>query len=193
MVVGPMLAAVAVAAWWFLFMVPQASKLSMDRQAEVSDQATVASLEARLSALHGEVRREAEAKGFLKAFNGAVPPAADAPLLVVQVYHLAARDHLQLQAITDNTVDPGGPGYSTIPLSIVVVGTRPGITAFVSGLYHLNRLVTIQQLVLSGSTNSDVLSGDAKNERATISATAYTTFVAPSTTSSGAAATSTSG
>lgn len=180
----PVIAVGLLAAWWFAWMTPQATKLASARQTKLNDQATIASLQAKVAQLKGVVKKEADAKHFLHIFSRAVPPAADAPRLVVDVYHLAERNHCKLQSITDNTVDTAGGGYSSIPVSLTVSGSRGGIVQFVDGLYRLKRLVTIQQLQLSGPANRDVLTGGGGTFTATISATAYTTSVTASSSAS---------
>lgn len=179
---GPLLAVALLAAWWLAWMKPQGAKLASARLQRVTDEATVASLQAKIAHLHAVAQREQKAKDFLDAFAGQIPSSPEAPQLVVQVYRLASRDHLKLESITDNAVDPAGAGYSTIPVSLTVSGPQGGITAFVSGLYHLPRLVTIQQLDLTGPANGDVVVGGGGAYHATISATAYTTSVTATST-----------
>lgn len=179
---GPLLAVVLLAAWWFAWMKPEGAKLASARLARATDEATVASLQAKITRLHAVAMREQKAKDFLKAFAGQIPATPEAPQLVVQIYHLASRDHLKLASITDNAVDPAGAGYSTIPVSLTVSGSQAGITAFVGGLYRLPRLVTIQQLDLTGPTKGDVVVGGGGPYQATISATAYTTSVTSTST-----------
>lgn len=179
---APLLVTVLLAAWWFAWMKPEGAKLATARFERASDEAMVASLQAKIAHLHAVAAREQKAKGFLKTFAGQIPATPEAPQLVVQIYRLASRDHLKLASITDNAVDPAGAGYSTIPVTLAVSGSQAGITAFVTGLYHLPRLVTIQQLDLTGPAKGDVVVGVGGGYQATISATAYTTSVTATST-----------
>lgn len=179
---GPLAGVALLAGWWFAWMSPQASKLSVAHAQQTTDQMTIAGLEARISQLHSVARKERQAKQLVRLFTRAVPPRPDAPVLVVQIYHLATAQHLQLESITDNAVDPAG-GYATIPLSLSVSGSRAGITRFVNGLYDLPRLVTVQQLQLSGPSAGNVVSATSgTNYQATITATAYTTSLTAGST-----------
>lgn len=192
---GPLAGGVLLAGWWFAWMSPQASKLTAAHQQQTADQMTIAALEAKISQLHSVAKKERQAKQLVRLFTRAVPPAPDAPVLVVQIYHLATAQHLQLQSITDNAVDPAA-GYATIPLSLSISGSRAGITRFVNGLYNLPRLVTVQQLQLSGPSNGNVVSGaGGSNYQATITATAYTTSLNATSTAgaTSTAATTSSG
>ena len=186
---GPLAGVALLAGWWFGWMTPQASKLSAARQQQTSDQMTIAGLEARISQLHSVAKKEGQAKQYLRAFSTAVPSAPDAPQLVVEVYRLATATGCKLESITDNAVN-AAVGYSTIPLSLTVTGTRPGITRFVNGLYRLPRLVTVQQLQVQGPSTGDVVRGGAGHYQATISATAYTTSLTASSTAGAASTTS---
>ena len=187
---GPLAGVVLLLGWWFAWMVPQASKLTTAHQQQSADQAAIVGLETRLSQLHGVAKKEVQAKQFLGTFAKAVPASPDAPQLVVEIYRLATAHGLHLQSITDNAVDPAA-GYSTIPLSLTVSGGRPGITRFVNGLYRLPRLVTVQQLQLTGPSTGDVLTGGGSHYQATISATAYTTSLSASSTAGAASTAST--
>lgn len=171
------------AAWWLAWMAPEAKKLSSAQQEKASDQATIANLEAKMAQLHTVAQHEAQAKRYISSFERAIPSAPNAPKLVVQIYNLATRHGLKLQSITDNAVNGSGSSYSSIPVSLSVSGSQPGIKAFVSGLYRLQRLLTIQQIQLSGPGNGDVVVGGGSGKyQATISATAYTTSVTASST-----------
>ncbi len=177
----PVAGVVLVAAWWFAWMSPESAKLSSARQQQTSDQATLVSLQARVLQLRAVAKKEHQARQLIRTFDLAVPPQPDAPTLVVQIYRLATAQGLQLDSITDNAVN-GASGYSTIPLNLTVSGGRPGITRFVNGLYDLRRLVTVQQLQVTGPSNGDVVSGRGGAYHATIAATAYTSSLGASST-----------
>lgn len=179
---GPVIAVGLLITWWLAWMQPEGAKLASAQAQQASDQATVASLQAKLSQLHGIAKREAAAEHFLKVFGNEIPSGPDAPMLVVQVYRLAQKCNLKLESITDDAVNQASPNYATIPVSLVVSGSQQGIKYFIGGLYHLPRLLTIQQLQVSGPSNGDVVQGGGGTYRATISATAYTTSVTASST-----------
>ena len=168
---------VLVLAWWFAWMSPESTKLASVRAQQASQRQTEASLTAELAMLRADATRVRIASPFLAHFAQAIPAAPDAPSLVEQVYRLAVQDNVTLQSITDDNVVSAGTGYSTIPVSMSVAGGHDALLAFVAGLYQLPRLLTIQTLDLSGTTS--VLSAGNASYTASIGATAYTTYVAP--------------
>lgn len=174
-------------AWWFAWMAPTGSRLVRAQAAEVTSRATVASLQQRLVELQRAARHAGAARAFVGRVGRAIPASADAPQLVSQIYALALASGVKLQAITDDTVVRAGADYSAVPVTLSLSGRQAGIVAFVDGLYHLPRLITIQQLQLSGPGGVDVVAGTRGVETASINATAYTTAV---TAGAGAAATS---
>lgn len=189
---APVLVVLALAAlWWFAWMAPEASKLASVRLQHTNDQLTVASLEGRLAHLRTDKAKEDQAKRLLAEFAEAIPASPDSPALVSQIYRLATSDLVDLESITDNTVDPATGGYSTIPVTLTISGSLPGIRSFVDGLYNLRRLITVQQLSVSGgSPTSGLLGGGSGSYTATITGTAYTTSVAAAPATPGASGTS---
>lgn len=165
-------------AWWFVWMAPEGQKLVSVRMQESTDQMARDSLVATLAQLKLESKQSSSERSFITRFVADIPPEQDAPSLVVLVYRLAVRDGVKLQSITDNTVSPSSSELSTVPVTMAVSGAHDAIVQFVSGLYRLPRLLTIQSLALAGSGNVNAKS--ATTYTATISATAYTTYVATS-------------
>lgn len=173
---GPALLVVVVAiAWWFAWMRPESSKLASVRRQETEQRALQASLTAELMTLRAEAKQVHRASPFLDRFAKAIPAAPDSPEIVVQVYDLSVQDNVTLQSITDNTIDPTTSGYSTIPVSLSVSGGHDSLLAFLAGLYHLPRLLTVQSVSLSGK--GSILSSGQESYSASIGATAYTTYV----------------
>lgn len=176
--------------WWFAWMAPTGSHLASAEVARRSDTAAITALQQRLVQLRADARNETAAKDFVRRFGRAIPPLADAPELVSQVYALALRSGVKLQAITDDTVVRAGSNYSAVPVSLTVAGSQDSIVAFVDGMYRLPRLLTVQKLQLSGPSSGDVITGFGGTDIATIEATAYTTSLA---LSPGGAATTSAG
>jgi Tfp pilus assembly protein PilO len=167
--------------WWLAFMQPEASKLSSVEAHETSLRNEQAQLSDQLIALEAEKRQVLASGTFLTRFGLAVPSLPDQGLLVVQLDHLALAEGVTITLIGDNTIDPPAAGtrYSTLPINMTISGPYVRVRNFVSGLYRLPRLLTIQQLVLSGQGN--VNQASMAPFSATIDATAYTTYVPPST------------
>ena len=158
-------------AWWFVWMTPQAQKLTSVRAQQAQATATRGSLLMQLRELQQDSKEARSAAAYLKRFNAAIPSTPDAPGLVVEVYRLAQRDGVQLSSITDNSLVPAS-GYSSIPVSIEVSGGHDQVISFVSGLYRIDRLLTIQGLSISGAQN--INQSSAATTSASVSATAYT-------------------
>lgn len=162
-------------AWWFAWMSPEGTKLASVRQQQVTEQQTDTRLMLQLAALRADAARVKHDAPFLKSFAAAIPSAPGAPDLVVAVYRLATQDGVELQSITDDTVSSSGLGYSTVPVALSVSGPHDALLSFVSGLYGLPRLLTIQSISLSGTGNLNASSSALYT--ASISATAYTTYL----------------
>ncbi|HVC24409.1 MAG TPA: type 4a pilus biogenesis protein PilO [Acidimicrobiales bacterium] len=167
--------AVLALAWWFAWMTPEGSKLASIHQQQITEQQTETRLDLRLVQLRAEAKQVQAAAPFLKHFATAIPSTPDAPDLVVQVYRLSVADGVSLQSVTDDSVQPSGLGYSTIPVALAVSGPHDQLLAFISDLYKMSRLLTIQSVSLSGNGNLNASS--FTNYTASISATAYTTSV----------------
>jgi type IV pilus assembly protein PilO len=166
-------------AWWFAWMGPEGHKLVAVRQQQTSDQQLQLQLDLQLIALKAEAKQVHAAAPFLRTFEAAIPSSPDAPDLVVSVYNLATKDGVNLQSITDDSVNSSGLGYATVPVSLAVAGPHDAVLAFVNGLYGLSRLVTIQSVSLGGNGNLNASNSAAYT--ASISATAYTTQVTTTT------------
>jgi len=166
--------------WWFAWMSPEGSKLAGIRQQQIAERATETRLDLRLVQLKAEAKQVRAAAPFLKQFATAIPSIPDAPDLVVEIYHLSVNDGVSLQSVTDDSVQTGTLGYSTIPVALSVSGPHDQLLAFIDGLYHMSRLLTVQSVTLSG--NGNLNSSSAANYTASISATAYTTSVPSATT-----------
>jgi Tfp pilus assembly protein PilO len=169
---------VLVLAWWFAWMSPEGAKLASVRRQQQEQQVQAASLAAQLARLRADAKQVRAASPFLKRFASAIPSVPDSPGIVEQIYRLSVSDGVSLESITDNTLDPTSQGYSTIPVTLSVSGPHDSVLAFLSGLYKLPRLLTLQTVNLSGT--GDVLASGLESYDATVDATAYTTYVVSS-------------
>lgn len=167
---------VVLAVWWFAWMAPEGNAVTSDRANEAMLKATRSALVLRLGELQRDARQAKQQRAFLGRFQAAIPSRPDAAGLVVEVYNLAVGDGVKLSSITDDSV-LGAGSYSTIPVSIDVTGSHTSVEHFVSGLYNIPRLLTIQSLVISGSASGTEAASASTS--ATISATAYTLEAVP--------------
>jgi Tfp pilus assembly protein PilO len=167
-----------VVAWWFAWMAPQNRHLASAHTQQTQAELQQSELNDRLVQLQHEATQVKAAAPFARRFSAAIPSTPDAPGLVNQVYALSQRAGVQLQGITDDSVN-SEKTYSSIPVDIEATGKHNAIVAFVDGLYQLPRLLTVQSLDLSGSGPLNV-SGNGQYQ-VSISATAYTTAAGSST------------
>lgn len=180
---------VLAAAWWFAWMTPEGHKLATLDTQKTTLQSQQSLLQTELTSLEQEAKVVHRELPFLKSFQVSIPATPDAGVLVDQLYALSRSTATVMTSVTDNTiVAPTGPGgaastatgYSDVPVSISLTGSHDGVLAFIQGLYSLPRLVTIQSISFTGPGNLNTASKSAPYG-ASITATAYTTFVQSTT------------
>jgi len=168
--------------WWFAWMVPEGNKLTSVQQQVTADQATVAQLNVELAALKVEKALVIRELPYLKKVTAAIPPIMDPPGIVDELNTLANTTHCKLETVTpaDVPTASGVTGLSIIPVSFTVSGTHRNVFIFLNGVYTLKRLLTINTLGLAGGSPSNILAvNDGQQYTMSVSANAYTTYVAP--------------
>ncbi len=196
----------AVVAWLFAFFLPEGSHLNNLRQRQASLEAQKIPLEAQLTSLRRLAAWETSAAGtnLYSMLQQAIPPNADEAQFLTQMSNLAAKAGVTLTSITPSTpvaqpiigaTSSTTAPYMTIPVSMSLTGTYPSVYSFLQDLYSLPRLVVINSLSLSSSTNgSSVIAASAGKPvgtaiiTASISANMFTTAPAVSTGPGGGAA-----
>jgi Tfp pilus assembly protein PilO len=178
--------------WWMAWMSPEASKLSAVETQQTAAQGQIAQLQGEIASLKAQSTQLTKEIPYLKFFQSQIPPLPLQGQLTAQLYQLSLTTHTFISALSDNSVAPpttasvsstsgstASPAYSTMPISIEVAGSHNGVAAFLQGLYHLGRLVTIQQVSLTPPTQSPNLNSNTNTSgfSAAITATAYTTYV----------------
>ena len=169
--------------WYFAWMSPEGAKLNTVQQQVTSDTAMVQSLNAELTALQAEKRLVLKELPYLKKVTTAIPPNAAQPDIVNQLSTLANDTGCSLGTVSpaDTATASATPGLSTIPVSFTFTGTHKNVFRFLNDFYKLQRLMTINTLALApAGANPNILAvGDGQQYTVTVSATAYTTYVAP--------------
>jgi Tfp pilus assembly protein PilO len=169
--------------WWFAWMTPEANKLASVQQQVTSDSNTVTRLNLELIGLKAEKKLVLSELPFLKKVTEAIPQTPDPPGIVDSLNTLSNKTGCDLLSVTpaDAPVASGVVGLSDIPVSFTISGTHKNVFAFLKGFYAMPRLMTINSVGLSaGDTNPNILAvGDGQAYSVTVSATAYTTYVAP--------------
>lgn len=170
---------VVLLAWYFLFWKPEASKLSSVH----AQQATAVSQQQQLNNKLRQIIREdqfvAKYHNFLTYFDSQVPVQPEQGQLVYVLGKLQSRDHVDITTLSaSSTAAPTtGTTLSTIPISMTVTGTHNNVIQFLSGLYGVSRLITVQSIspspTAAPSPSYDVLGHDKVPFTMSISATAY--------------------
>jgi type IV pilus assembly protein PilO len=181
LVYGTLIGVVLIALiWWFGWMSPEASKLSSANSQIQSDQATISSLNTQIAALKNEDQQLPKLVHYLAFFSLAIPPLPESGDLTTQLYDLSLATKTDMNSLSDATTADTGAGYSVIPVEIALVGSHNSVLAFLRGLYALPRLVTIQGVDLTPTAGQTLnQSSSTGGFTATITATAYTTYLPP--------------
>jgi len=169
--------------WWFAWMTPEANKLTTVQQQVTSDQSTVAQLNTELASLKAESKLVLRELPYLKKVTTAIPPTEDPPGIVDSLNSLANQTGCDLLSVAPaNSPSPSAVAdLSDISVSFSVSGTHQNVFAFLTDFYAMKRLMTISAVSLSpGGTSPNILAaGDGQQYTMTVSASAYTTYVAP--------------
>jgi type IV pilus assembly protein PilO len=170
--------------WWFAWMSPEGSKLtSVNHQAQTA-QIEISQLNTTVASLKAQSADLQQILPYLAHFEVAIPNLPESGILTEQLFQLSRQTGVFISNLNDAQVIAGttSTGYSTIPVSIVLSGSRNGILNFIADIYKMPRLVTLQAVTLTpGGANPDVnKSSNATGANASITGTAYTTFIPPS-------------
>jgi Tfp pilus assembly protein PilO len=172
--------------WWFAWMTPEANKLST-AQAQVSqDQSNVSNLNLELASLKAEKKLVLKELPYLKKVTTAIPPTEDPPGIVDSLNNLANQTGCSLLSVTPSDVPNPSTiaGLQQISVTFSVTGIHSAVFAFLNGFYQMKRLMTISNIALSSTDASQnvLAAGDGQQYNLNVSADAYTTYVAPTTT-----------
>ncbi|MGA3353190.1 MAG: type 4a pilus biogenesis protein PilO [Acidimicrobiales bacterium] len=172
--------------WWFAWMTPEANKLSTV-QAQVSqDQSNVSNLNLELASLKAEKKLVLKELPYLKKVTTAIPPTEDPPGIVDSLNNLANQTGCSLLSVTPSDVPNPSTiaGLQQISVTFSVTGIHSAVFAFLNGFYQMKRLMTISNIALSSTDASQnvLAAGDGQQYNLNVSADAYTTYVAPTTT-----------
>lgn len=166
--------------WWLAWWSPEGNKLSNAQSQEVSLQQQVTSLDGQIAVLRAESSQVAKELPYLAIFNQALPSLPNQGNLTTELYVLSRQTKTFISDLNDSTIVPT-TGYSTMPISMTLTGSHNAVLAFLKGIYGLPRLVTIQAVTLSppGAAPNLNTQSNTTGFSATISGTAYTTYLPP--------------
>lgn|GEM_PF-1176850 len=170
---------VLAALWWFLWMSPEASKLSTVNAQQSQLESQLSTLNLTLQTDKAQAPKISEYAGYLSMFAAAVPPLPEAPQLTTELADLANATSVHLVTLSDNTTVVGTP-VDTIPLTMTIQGPRQNCIAFLNGIYNpkmIARLVTITSFtpspVSAGAAGVNVLKPSGATYSVAMSGLAY--------------------
>ena len=166
-------------AWYFAWWSPESSKLASVQQQQVKQTQQISSLNARLQEIVREDAIVAKYRNFLTFFGSQVPVQPEQGQLVYMLGRLEKSDNVDISSINASTTSPPATGstLSTIPISMSVSGPHNNVIKFLSDLYSLPRLITIQSVSPSPTAAPagvyNVLGRDKVPFQLTLTGTAY--------------------
>lgn len=182
---------VILAAWYLAWWSPEGSKLSSVQTQQQQAQQKVDSLSATLAEIAHENQIVQKYQNFLTFFGSEVPDQPEQGQLVYMLGKLEHSDDVQVTGIDVSTTAPPATGstLSTIPITMTLTGPENHVMKFLSDLYALPRLITIQTVspsVSGGKGPVDVLGRSGLQSSLSITGTAYFSgLLAPTTTAAG--------
>ena len=170
---------VLAALWWFLWMAPEANKLSTVNNQQAQLQSQLNTLNQTLQIDKAQAPKISQYASYLSMFAAAVPPLPEAPQLTTQLADLANATSVHLVTLSDDTTVVGTP-IDTIPLTMTIQGPRQNCIAFLQGIYDpkmIIRLITITSFtptpLSAGANGVNILKPYKSTYTAAISGTAY--------------------
>lgn len=179
-----------VGVWYFAWWSPEGHKLAAVQSQQLTEQQKVDSLQSTLALIDHETSLVQKYRNFLSFYGSEIPLQPEQGQLVFQLGNLEKSDNVQVTSIDVSTTNPAvsGSSLSTVPVTMSVSGPHSNVMKFLSDLYQLPRLMTIQTVTpspTSGTTKGyNVLTHDSVPFSLSITGTAYFTGTV-STTSTG--------
>ncbi len=165
--------------WYFAWWSPEGHKLASVQAQQLTAQQRVDQLQTSLNVLEHENSVVQRYRNFLTFFGSEVPVQPEQGQLVYQLGKLETADNVQLTSIDVSTTVPAATGsaLSTIPVTMSVSGPHANVMKFLSDLYQLPRLITIQSVAPAPSQGAgasyNVLGHDSVPFNLSITGTAY--------------------
>ncbi len=165
--------------WYFAWWSPEGHKLASVQAQQLTAQQRVDQLQTSLNVLEHENSVVQRYRNFLTFFGSEVPVQPEQGQLVYQLGKLETADNVQLTSIDVSTTVPAATGsaLSTIPVTMSVSGPHANVMKFLSDLYQLPRLITLQSVAPAPSQGAgasyNVLGHDSVPFNLSITGTAY--------------------
>jgi Tfp pilus assembly protein PilO len=170
---------VLLAAFYFAWWSPEGNKLSSINTTKQKQVTQIAGLRNQLATLITESHFVNQYQNFLTFFGSEVPIQPEEGQLVYMLGKLSTSDKVDITQVSANTTVPATPPstLSTIPITMIATGAHSNLVKFLSDLYGLPRLITIQSITpaptAAPNATYNVLTRDAQPFQLTISGTAY--------------------
>lgn len=169
--------------WQFAWMSPKASEVASDHVTAATDQTKITELDLEIETLIQESEQVRHELPYLKRFPEEIPPEPQYGVLVHEIQNLEEQTDVVVNPLSVPQVQLSASGITTVPVNLQLAGGHDAILAFLAGLtgtgpHAIERLVTVQSFSFSGA-NPNVLASSDAPYAASISATAFTTAIAP--------------
>lgn len=170
---------VVLLAWYFAWWSPENSKLTAVKTQETSLANQVSSLNAQLVQYREDAKIVSRYRNFLTNFSQAIPVQPDAPQLTTALSALEKTTNVNIATLDDATTVAPAPGSTlgTIPLTMTVAGSHAAVLEFVTDLYKMKRLITVQAANPSATSTANpkynIFTHDTIPFSVAIDATAY--------------------
>jgi type IV pilus assembly protein PilO len=173
------IAAVIIVAWYLLLWSPNGRDLDSSRERREAAEQALDEAEAKLARLESAATRRTELAATASRMQAAVPDTADLPGLILSINGLAQTSGVQFLSIAPAAPAAGVGGQPTnVPLTLDIAGDYWTVLDFLHRLNHLDRIVTVDGLSLSPTTEGTIVQSVNVN----LSARTFTTQpVAPAT------------
>ncbi len=139
---------VALIVWYFAWWSPESNKLASVKAQQTTERSTILSLDAKLAQVIRESQIVKKYSTFLATYADAVPVLPEQGQLVQEIGQLKKADGVDISSLDCSTTVAAATGstLSTIPITLSLTGTRAQVIKFLTDLYSMKRLVTIQEV-----------------------------------------------
>ncbi len=152
--VGILCAVLLVALWWTMLLKPTRTKVSKVRADTAAQEAKLAPLQAQLARARRDAAHAAEFQAQLQSLQQAMPNSPALAAFIRQANQIAAASGVSWQSVTHAPPVPGVGGLTSISIGIQIQGTYPQVMDYMARLAALRRLVVVDNLQLSTTTQS---------------------------------------
>lgn len=153
LIIGAALLAI-VLVWYFLLYAPLGDDLSSAQAQTATEQKKTDDLQAQLSQLQSQAKNSTQAQALLRKLDAAVPEQPDLAEFIIQANEIATESGISFLSISPSPPAAGTSGASVINLTISIGGSFFQLEDYLRLLEKLERLVIVDGITISASTDS---------------------------------------